>query len=153
MRNQRYDKYNLSVQRPHLVLIGAGASRAAFPNGEKYRLRLPLMNDFFDIVEGLSDYLEKHGIGYKNKNFEDLYSSMYENSKYNEIRTNIEEIVYNYFGRMELPNEPTLYDHLILSMTGRDAIATFNWDPFIGQAMCRNYKRVGGNNNLPRPIY
>jgi len=64
----------------------------------------------------------------------------------------VEELIYDYFARMELPEEPTLYDHLVLSLTGRDVIATFNWDPFIWQAMCRNYHRVG-NNNLPHPLY
>lgn len=53
---------------------------------------------------------------------------------------------------MELPDEPTLYDHLVLSLTGRDAIATFNWDPFLWQAMCRNCHRVG-QGNLPHPLF
>lgn len=153
MKKQPSNKYHFHVQRPHLVLLGAGASRAAFPKGEKNGLIPPLMNDFFDIVEDLSDCLEKYGVEYEKKDFEDVYSSMYENSKYDGIRTDVEEIVYNYFARMELPDEPTLYDHLILSLTGRDVIATFNWDPFIWQAMCRNYNRVGGIHNLPRPIY
>jgi len=153
MKKQSSNKYHPHVQRPHLVLLGAGASRAAFPKGEKNGLILPLMDDFFDIVEGLSDYLEKHGIEYEKKNFEDVYSYIYEDNKYDEIRTDTEKIVYDYFDRMELPDEPTLYDHLILLLTGRDVIATFNWDPFIWQAMCRNYNRVGGIHNLPRPIY
>lgn len=143
----------MHVQRPHFVLLGAGASRAAFPKGEKNGLILPLMNDFFDIVEGLSDCLEKHGIEYEKKNFEDVYSSIYEDNKCDEVRADIEKIVYDYFARMELPDEPTLYDRLILSLTGRDVIATFNWDPFIWQAMCRNYNRVGGKNGLPHLIY
>lgn len=152
MREPSSNQYHLSIKRPHLVLLGAGASRAAFPRGEKSGRIPPLMNDFFDIVYGLSDYLNKHGIEYYGQNFEDVYSSLCEDSKCDEIRDNIEAIVYDYFVGMELPDEPTLYDHLILSLTGRDAIATFNWDPFIWQAMCRNYHRVG-NNNLPRPIY
>lgn len=153
MREQPFDKYSLSVRRPHLVLLGAGASRAALPKGEKNGRMLPLMNDFFDIVEGLSDFLEKHGIDYQGQNFEDLYSSLYENCKYAEIRNSVEAIIYDYFSCMELPDEPTLYDHLILSLTGRDVIATFNWDPFIWQAIYRNHNRVGGNGNLPQSIY
>jgi hypothetical protein len=143
----------LSVRRPHLILIGAGASRAAFPNGDKNGRIPPLMNDFFDVVEGLSDYLKKHGIDYQGQNFEDLYSSLFEDSKYDEIRNSIETIIYDYFVFMELPDEPNLYDHLVLSLTSRDAIATFNWDPFLWQAMCRNYNRVGGNDNLPYSIF
>ena len=37
--------------KPHVVLLGAGASRAAFPNGEDAGKRLPLMNDFVETLE------------------------------------------------------------------------------------------------------
>lgn len=133
-------------------MLGAGASLAAFPDGERNGLKLPLMDNFVETVHGIADYLDKCGIDYKGKNFEDLYSALYEDSKYDEIRQAVEELTYDYFTRMELPEEPTLYDHLILSLTGRDTIATFNWDPFVWQAMCRNYSRVG-EENLPHPLY
>jgi len=152
MEERAYNRYALNFKRPHLILLGAGASRAAFPDGEKNGLKLPLMEDFVETIIGLSDYLDKCGIDYKGKNFEDLYSALYEDSQYDKIRQAIEEMIYDYFARMELPDEPTLYDHLILSLTWRDVIATFNWDPFIWQAMCRNCNRVG-EKNLPRPLY
>lgn len=152
MTDRTYDRYGINIQRPHLVLLGAGASLAAFPKGEKNGLKLPLMNNFVDTVRGLSDYLEKCGIDYKGKNFENLYSSLYGDSRHDKIRQSIEELIYEYFALMKLPDEPTLYDHLILSLTGRDAIATFNWDPFLWQAMCRNYHRVG-NGNFPHLFY
>lgn len=45
-----------------------------------------------------------------------------------------------------LPDKPTIYDFLILSLRRKDLIATFNWDPFLVQA----YKRVARyTNNLP----
>jgi hypothetical protein len=36
--------------RPHVVILGAGASLAAFPNGDRNGRRLPLMKDFVDVV-------------------------------------------------------------------------------------------------------
>jgi len=152
MKERAYNRYALSIKRPHLVLLGAGASLAAFTNGEKNGMELPLMNNFVETVNGLSEYLDECGIDYQGKNFEDLYSSLYDNSRYDEIRQAVEGLIYDYFARMELPEEPTLYDHLVLSLTGRDVIATFNWDPFLWQAMCRNYHRVG-DDNLPWPLY
>jgi len=152
MKERAYDRYALSIKRPHLVLLGAGASKAAFPNGEKNSLKMPLMYDFVETVSGLADYLDRCGIDYKGQNFEDLYSSLYDDSHFDEIRQAIEEIIYDYFAQMELPDEPTLYDHLVLSLTGRDVIATFNWDPFLWQALYRNCHRVG-NENLPLPFY
>lgn len=152
MADRTYNRYDINVQRPHLVLLGAGASLAAFPNGEKNGLKLPSMANVVETVDGLADYFYKNGIAYSGKNFEDLYSTLYADPKYDEIRQDAEELIYDYFARMELPEEPTLYDHLILSLTGRDIIATFNWDPFLWQAFFRNYHRVGAS-NVPHPVY
>lgn len=148
MTDRAYNRYGINIHRPHLVLLGAGASKAAFPNCEKNGLKVPLMNEIVETVDGLSDCFNKCGIDYTEQNFEDLYSPLFEDSKYDKIRQDVEELTYDYFARMELPDEPTLYDHLILSLTGRDVIATFNWDPFLWQAICRNYHRVG-DSNLP----
>jgi len=152
MEERAYKRYALNIKRRHLVLLGAGASLAAFPNGEKNGLKMPLMKDFVETVNGLSDCLDECGVDYEGQNFEVLYSALCEDSQYDEIRQAIEELIYDYFARMELPDEPTLYDHLVLSLTGRDVIATFNWDPFVWQAMCRNCNRVG-EENLPHPLY
>ncbi len=42
------------------------------------------------------------------------------------------------FQQLQLPNSPTIYDHLILSLRETDLIATFNWDPFLMQTYHRN---------------
>ena len=36
--------------RPHAVLLGAGASRAAFPSGDAGGRQLPVMSDLVDVV-------------------------------------------------------------------------------------------------------
>lgn len=69
MREHTYNRYCINVHRSHLVLLGAGASLAAFPNGEKNGLKLPLMKNFVEIVDGLSNYFNKCDIDYKGKNF------------------------------------------------------------------------------------
>ena len=45
--------------RPHLVILGAGASYAAFPNGDKNGRKLPLMNN---IVEEVWSYCREYGV-------------------------------------------------------------------------------------------
>src|SRR5690606_22226621 len=50
----------------------------------------------------------------------------------------LEYLVREYFQQLELPNFPTVYDHLILSLRETDLIATFNWDPLLMQAYHRN---------------
>jgi hypothetical protein len=44
--------------RPHIVLLGAGASLAAFHDGERNGRKLPLMNNFVQTVPRIADILE-----------------------------------------------------------------------------------------------
>lgn len=130
----------IQMKRPHVVILGAGASFAACPNGDKSGKRLPLMNNFIDIL-GVESLIKKTGLIFKSNNFEDIYSAIHENPKLSEVRAELEEVIYGYFSSMSLPDEPTLYDHLVLSLRHKDTIATFNWDPFLAQAIERNMGR------------
>jgi hypothetical protein len=131
------------IQRPHLFILGAGASRAAFPDGDKNSIRLPLMPNIVDIV-GLQPILQKAGISHNNENFETLYSGLVAGGQHPECVTEMEAAIFDYFAKMELPDEPTLYDHLVLSLRPKDVIATFNWDPFLVQAVARCYPKGDG---------
>src|SRR5438445_2070018 len=126
--------------RPHLVIIGAGASRAAFPSGDRNGRRLPLMVDFAEIVP-VGPILQKSGLDWKGKNFEEIYSLISEKSEHRHLQTEIEKAVSAYFSELRLPETPTLYDILLLSLRQKDVVATFNWDPFLVQA-CQRSARV-----------
>jgi hypothetical protein len=130
---------NISTQRPHLVLLGAGASLAAFPNGERSGETLPLMQNLVDVLE-LQLYLDSLDIEYEDRNFEDVYSELHGLPEAGYHLQLIEQRVAEYFGSLKLPDEPTLYDYLVLSFREKDVIATFNWDPFLWQAANRNYR-------------
>lgn len=132
---------DVSHGRPHIVLLGAGASRAAFPNGDRNGKQIPIMNDLIKIV-GLDLILSKHGISYSINNFEEIYSNILKDSTKADIALELEKQVFDYFSSLELPDEPTIYDHLVLSLREKDVIATFNWDPFLQQALNRNYNAV-----------
>lgn len=41
------------------------------------------------------------------------------------------------FAQLELPDETNLYDLITLTLRPKDAIFTFNWDPFLMQARLR----------------
>jgi hypothetical protein len=126
----------------HVVILGAGASIAStYRNAEVGGKKLPSMDNFNDIV-GLNDVVNKLPKDFQLKNFEALYSKLHQNdAKSNEIRI-IEDRVRKYFSEMKLPDVPTIYDYLVLSLRGKDLIATFNWDPFLYQAWSRN-RHVG----------
>jgi len=132
----------IEMRRPHVVLLGAGASRAAFPNGEAHGKRLPLMADFADIVP-IKEVLRKAGIPYFGRNFEELYSDLRSQPAFEAVCSDLEQVIVEFFSSLSLPPTPTLYDHLILSLRKKDVIATFNWDPFLIQAIRRNYIAQG----------
>lgn len=137
-----------SMGKPHVIILGAGASRQAFPEGDKNGKKLPLMDDLVTTT-GLDSILEKQGIRYTNRNFEDIYSDLYGDSGYEYRSGIIESKVWEYFSQLELPRYPTLYDHLVLSLREKDLIATFNWDPLLYRACWRNHQKA----NLPHVVY
>ena len=123
--------------RPHVVLIGAGASRQAFPSGDRNGRLLPLMRDLVEVL-GLGPSLDHAGIHFLHDDFEALYSHITASTHHSALAREIESAVFDYFAAMNLPDEPTLYDHLVLSLRPKDVIASFNWDPFLMQAFDRN---------------
>lgn len=134
--------------KPHLVILGAGASLATLPEGDKNGLKLPIMNNFIETV-GLEDILEDIDLKTDSNNFEDIYSELY-TREYREKLSEIENRVYTYFCDLRLPENPTIYDYLLLSLREKDAIATFNWDPLLIQA----YQRASYiTDKLPQIIF
>jgi len=125
----------------HVVLLGAGASYAStLRNPEKYGKALPLMRNIVEIV-GLEEIVAElpNEVKQYKHDFEKLFTTLCNYREFSEEKSQIELGVYNYFKELELPDEPTIYDYLILSLrSGKDVIATFNWDPFLYQAYVRN---------------
>jgi len=122
--------------RSHLVLLGAGASRAGCPGGDKNGVRLPVFADFIETLK-LRPKLEAAGVCVTGENFESLYSRLTFAGTDPDLLADLETQVFNYFTELRLPDEPTVYDHLLLSLRDKDVVATFNWDPFLVQAVGR----------------
>lgn len=122
---------------PHLVILGAGASRAAFPQGDRNGRILPLMQDFISVLN-LEPLFTEHGYDIKQQNIEDVYDDICTTAPASALRSELESSIFNYFASLELPDNPTIYDYLVLSLRPKDFIATFNWDPFLVQAVQRN---------------
>lgn len=132
---------------PHLVLLGAGASLASFPNGDKNGKKLPLMNNLvkeLDLLDVIPDKFEN-----LINNFESLYSKIANDKALISIKEKIDKKVSEYFYYLEIPERPTLYDYLVLSLRKKDLIATFNWDPLLLKTMRRHSKI----NSLPNVVF
>ena len=121
--------------RPHVVLLGAGASRAAFPRGDASSRPVPLMHDLVEILN------IRPTIGssvLQSENFEAFYSRMADDPQQVLKKKEIEQRVETYFSSLSLPEEVTIYDRILLSLRPEDAVFTFNWDPFLFDAYTRN---------------
>lgn len=124
-------------QHPHIVILGAGASRAAFLDGDKYGRQLPILNELMDICD-LKSELKSLGVKIPVMDFEATFD-MLSRSKFDQPEFQIiKQKIYDYFEDLELPDELTIYDRLVLSLRPKDLIATFNWDPLLGLAFQRN---------------
>lgn len=122
---------------PHVVILGAGASRACLPEGDRNGRWLPLMDDFVETLE-LQDLLRYQGVGMVHRNFEVVCDDL-EKAGNTKALSALENRVTDYFSALRLPDVPTIYDRLVASLRGKDLIATFNWDPLLLQA----YRRIG----------
>lgn len=122
----------VSVGKPHLVILGAGASRATCPKGDANGRPLPLMADL-GALPGIAKLLG----GARGGNFEEIYSAIASDVANTSLRQSLEDEVHRYFASLRLPEGPTIYDHLVMSLRPKDVIATFNWDPFLIQAVRR----------------
>lgn len=119
---------------PHVVILGAGASISCCLDGDQNGRYLPSMANFVETLQ-IADTITRAGFE-PSGNFEQIYSQIHKNGQ-SDILSDLDEAVRSYFGLLELPSRPTLYDYLVLSLRPKDAIITFNWDPLLSQA----YKR------------
>ena len=122
----------------YVVILGAGASIAlTIHNPEPSGKKLPSMDNFIDVV-GLTEILDSARGDCHGGNFEEVYSCLYSKDPTSAIIREIDQKVVSYFGSLALPDTPTIYDYLLLSLRPKDLIATFNWDPFLFRAFVRN---------------
>jgi len=151
---QSYIDYELYMKRrPHVVILGAGASCAAILNGDKNGKRISAMSGFIEKL-GLSDVISKVDIHTESDNLEDIYMELDERSKdeesCQEVKEELEKLIWNYMSDYELPDNPTIYDFLVMSLTDKDLIVTFNWDPLLVQAIGRAMRYT---KNIPQVAF
>jgi hypothetical protein len=120
----------------HVVILGAGASVAAFPQGDANGRKLPTTDGLIEML-GLEPLLKRGGVKNTRRNFENIYSELYEIDPGLPILREVEDIIYAYFDKLRLPETPTLYDYLLIALRPKDMVATFNWDPFLFDACNR----------------
>ena len=73
------------------------------------------MNNFIETL-GIEGLVEQSGLAFSSNNFEDIYSAIHSVTELSELRKELEDVVSDHFSEMELPDCPTVYDHLVLSV-------------------------------------
>ncbi|MEK6762676.1 MAG: hypothetical protein AABY96_08175 [Nitrospirota bacterium] len=134
---------------PHVVILGAGASRAATPTGDANGKLLPVMADFVKTL-GLAQILNRANVDWIKRNFEDVYDDLYKRDPNAPEVNKIDRHIRSYFRSLVLPNCLTVYDSLLLSLREKDLVASFNWDPLLAQAYNRH---AGIQRHLPRLVF
>ena len=145
------DVYKLAAIdcKPHIVILGAGASCAAIPNGDKFGQKISVMKGFLNAF-GLEGLLNGVKLSTQSDNIEDIYSELAERPECADTKQTIEAAIVDVMSGFCIPDEPTVYDYLLLSLRDKDLIASFNWDPLLLQA----YKRVRTiTNRLPKVCF
>src|SRR4051812_29918668 len=109
---------NPRASRPHFVLLGAGASKAALPSGDRNGRDLPLLRDVatdLGLAASFPPDLQELAV----TDFEAAYSRLYDRDR--EQVTPLEDAIADYFRDLRLPDEANLYDAVLLSLRKKDA--------------------------------
>jgi hypothetical protein len=135
---------NPRKHRPHVVILGAGASKAALPSGDRDGRAVPLLPEVAAILD-LKEHFPEDLRDLAGSDFEAAYSRLYDSDR--DAVEPIDVKVREYFQDLELPETVTAYDVLLLCLRPKDRVFTFNWDPFLLQA----YRRLtaAGVRELP----
>ncbi len=135
--------------RPHFVLLGAGASRAALPNGDSNGREIPLLRDVATDL-GIGALFPSDLRRLARDDFEAAYSRLF--NRDSGLAASLENAIADYFRQLRLPDEANLYDALLLSLRPKDAIFTFNWDPLLYHSRVR-LNQFGLNEHLPQMFH
>ena len=92
MKNEYEDYERYMKNRPHVVILGAGASCAAIPNGDKHGKKISAMSGFIEKL-GLSSVISKVDIRTSSDNLEDIYMELDERSKADPLCQEVKEVV------------------------------------------------------------
>lgn len=142
------------IKHPQLVILGAGASFAAIPHGDKNGKKLSCMDGFIKNM-GLSHIMEGVELHTTSENLEEIYTELCNRADMTDVRYCLEEGIVSKMKEYILPEEPTVYDYLIASLKGGDVIVSFNWDNLLIQAYNRilNITPMRDERRLPYLVF
>ena len=106
MLPDRYYSLHL-IPRPHVLILGAGASKAAELHGDSLDLKLPVINELPDAIE-LATLVGSTEVEEAKSDFESYFSRIASKSEYSTISKDIEERIYAYFASIPISGSCTI---------------------------------------------
>ena len=79
--------------RPHVVILGAGASRAALANGDANGRILPLMANLLQVIPSIRGLLLEAGLEIDDSDFESTYGRIAKDDAYGAVTSRIETAI------------------------------------------------------------
>ena len=110
---------DLRMGAPHVLLLGAGASKAALPNGDRNGQKVPLLREVAHELN-LARFFPAELQQLARSDFESAYSRLV--ARRGENVPIVQSEVARYFEQLQLPEEANLYDLLNLCLREKDAI-------------------------------
>ena len=89
-QHKDYDIAEIMRSRPHLFILGAGATKATIPNGDKYGRQSPVMENFMQEI-GIDGLLDGVKLKTKSNNIEAIYSELASKPEYTDVVRQIED--------------------------------------------------------------
>ncbi|WP_205598611.1 hypothetical protein [Clostridium niameyense] len=114
-----------------------------------YGKKISSMSEFIE-TSLIKDTIKSIETPINSDNLEEIYCELYDRPEHKELLDKLEKDIEDYFSDFKICDKPTVYDFLILALTKKDLIASFNWDPLLVQA----YERVSKiTDNLPKIVF
>lgn len=122
----------------HLVILGAGSTIATIPEGDKNGMKSFTLDNLLTDPY-FSSFVTKLNPKYNRLNVEQLCERL--NKENIHLYNELVSLIRTKYAKLELPDNFTILERLIMSLKADDAIVSFNWDDLLIQA----YQRV----NIP----
>ncbi len=119
----------------HLVILGAGSTIATIPSGDKNGQKSYTLANLLEDKTFTSFVENVQAKNLSTNDVEELCKQLYKEDR--PLYDEFESLVRKKYASLELPNEFTILDRLVLSLTPDDAIVSFNWDDLVIQAYQR----------------
>lgn len=119
----------------HLVILGAGSTIATIPNGDKNGQKSYTLANLLEDKIFTSFVENAQAKNFSTNDVEELCKQLYKEDR--PLYDEFESLVRKKYASLELPDEFTILDRLVLSLTPNDAIVSFNWDDLVIQAYQR----------------